>query len=65
MSVLDCKKAAKSMREVSYVVVTGNGTLLPHGCIWDKVNREEAYVYWNTLGSAISQDPNLRLICED
>ena len=49
-------------KDSTYVQVMGNGADLPFGCISDKVSNEH-YVYWNPDGSAISNDPNLRVIC--
>ena len=52
------------MEGATYVEVMGDGSQLPHGCVWDNVTPGRIYVYWNKIGGVKSLDPNLKIICE-
>ena len=69
-SLPECKNAQKMLtkydiyfKDSTFVPASGNGTDLPFGCISDKTSYQH-YVYWNSEGKAISNDPNLRQICK-
>ena len=62
-SETDCHDAAKLLQGVVSPLVEGNGRFLPFGCVWDTEDTEKAYVYWNSNGSVISGDPNVRQVC--
>ena len=59
----DCKQSTESMEDVIYVVATGDGKQLPHGCVFDTVTPGKSYVYWNKNGGVKSFDQKLKTIC--
>ena len=64
-----CKAAAEWMKkrlpESNFVEASGDGSDLPHGCIFDKVSGTH-HIYWNDNNkTVISKDPDLKLICHN
>ena len=65
-SLPECKNAQKLLKkyemyfkESIFVSALGNGTDMPFGCISDNTSYQH-YVYWNSEGKAISNDPQLK-----
>ena len=59
----NCKKATEDFNDATYKVAQGQGYDLPYGCISDKSTIGKHNVYWNPNGVALSNDSNIRPIC--
>ena len=64
-SIRECKKAAKVFPTAVYVRSTGTGHDLPYGCIAQHTRSQQTVLYWNPSGIIVSEDPNVRQVCND
>ena len=62
-SSYECQEAATFFRNAVFATIKGQGNDPPYGCISDMVTPGIHYVYWQSAGNAISQDPNIRQVC--
>ena len=58
-----CRESAKILNDSQYAISNDAGKDLPYGCISDKTNKDNHYVFWNPNGLARSADPKVREIC--
>ena len=58
-----CRESAKDLNDSEYAISDDAGKDLPYGCISDKTNEDNHYVFWNPNGLARSADPKVREIC--
>ena len=58
-----CRESAKVLKASQYAVSDDAGNDLPYGCISDKTNNDNHYVFWNLNGSVRSADTKVREIC--
>ena len=59
----DCKRASNDFEGAIYVTAHGDGHALPRGCISDKSHSDTHLIFWNPDGVALSNDPNIRQVC--
>ena len=58
-----CRESTKLLNNSKYAISNDTGKDLPYGCISDKTNEDDHYVFWNPNGLARSADPKVREIC--
>ena len=58
-----CREAAKFLNDSQYAISNDAGKDLPYGCILDKTNNDNHYVFLNPNGLIRSADPKVREIC--
>ena len=58
-----CRESAKFLKASHYAISNDTGKDLPYGCISDKTNNDNHYVFWNPNGLIRSADPKVREIC--
>ena len=58
-----CRESAKLLTDSEYAISDDAGKDLPYGCISDKTNKANHYVFWNQHGLSRSADPKVREIC--
>ena len=58
-----CRESAKFLNDSQYAISNDAGKDLPYGCISDKTNNDNHYVFWNPNGLIRSADPKVREIC--
>ena len=58
-----CREAAKQLNDSEYAISDDVGKDLPYGCISDKTNTDNHYVFWNPSGTFRSADSKVREIC--
>ena len=58
-----CRESAKHLNDSEYALSDDAGKDLPYGCISDKTNEANHYVFYNPNGLVRSADPKIREIC--
>ena len=58
-----CRESAKRLKDVTYATLSDGGNDLPYGCILDKTDENNNYIFWNSNGSVRSADIKVREIC--
>ena len=59
----ECQTAASYLNTV-YAVAKGNGHDEPYGCILDKLNKGNEFLFWNPFGVIDgSMDPRIQQLC--
>ena len=58
-----CRESAQLLKDVTYATLSDGGNDLPYGCILDKTDKDNHYIFWNSNGSVRSADTQVREIC--
>ena len=58
-----CRESAQLLKDITYATLSDAGNDLPYGCILDKTDKDNHYIFWNSNGLVRSADIKVREIC--
>ena len=58
-----CRESSKQLKDSKYATLNDGGNDLPYGCISDRTDKDNNYIFWNPNGVTRSADPHVREIC--